>query len=101
MSHPKSNIIHTSLDRTRLAAGLRELANVFRFTPGLVADRLGENWVVPDLFERDVELAWFLVRHAGDAKDAFDDSTREEITYRVLKLSVTLYLLPTYLNQNF
>ena len=91
MSHPKSNIIHTSLDRTRLAAGLRELANVFRFTPGLVADKLGENWVVPDLFERDVELAWFLVRHAGPAKDSFDSTTREEITYKVISMLLFLY----------
>ncbi|KAJ3331560.1 hypothetical protein HDU76_002834 [Blyttiomyces sp. JEL0837] len=70
-------------DRNRIVASLRELANVFRFTPGMVYEKLGDGWLPADMFERDVELAWFLVRHSGVARKLLE-TQKDEITYRTL-----------------
>ncbi|KAJ3194035.1 hypothetical protein HK101_003636 [Irineochytrium annulatum] len=73
-----------SPDRQRIIASLRELANVYRFTPGLIASSLPEGWLPLDLFEQDVELAWFLIRHSGDAKNAFRPEDADEVAKRTL-----------------
>ncbi|ORY49588.1 hypothetical protein BCR33DRAFT_713908 [Rhizoclosmatium globosum] len=72
--------------RNKIAAALRELSNIYRFAPGLVADKLEVGWLPVDLFERDVELAWFLLRHAGDAKSRVvtDAAGYDDVTYRTL-----------------
>ncbi|KAJ1561931.1 hypothetical protein HK405_001721 [Cladochytrium tenue] len=73
-------------DRAAVAASLRELANVYRFSPGLAGDdeaTLGMDWLPLDLFEVDVELAWFLVRHCGAAVPAILKQT-DNVTHKTL-----------------
>ncbi|KAI8612906.1 hypothetical protein BC830DRAFT_524024 [Chytriomyces sp. MP71] len=80
------NISEQEKQRNKIAAALRELSNIYRFAPGLVADRLEVGWLPVDLFERDVELAWFLLRHAGDARQRVvaDASGLDDVTYKTL-----------------
>ncbi|KAJ3414080.1 hypothetical protein HDV05_007114 [Chytridiales sp. JEL 0842] len=82
---PSSEVIWgQQSDRSRIAASIRELANVYRFTPGLIEDNLPERWLPVDIFERDVELGWFLVRHSGKAAAMIPREDWEEISYRTL-----------------
>ncbi|KAJ3118623.1 hypothetical protein HK100_000571, partial [Physocladia obscura] len=79
-----ANLSEQEKRRNKIAAALRELSNIYRFAPGLVAEKLESGWLPVDLFERDVELAWFLLRHAGEAKSrvVFDSDGYDEVTYR-------------------
>ncbi|KAJ3231367.1 hypothetical protein HDU81_003843 [Chytriomyces hyalinus] len=81
-----NNISEQEKQRNKIAAALRELSNIYRFAPGLVAERLEMGWLPVDLFERDVELAWFLLRHAGEARSRVisDFISVDDITYKTL-----------------
>ncbi|KAI9329324.1 hypothetical protein BDR26DRAFT_872623, partial [Obelidium mucronatum] len=72
--------------RNKIAAALRELSNIYRFAPGLVAEKLEVGWLPVDLFERDVELAWFLLRHAGEGRQRVvaDSNGLDDVTFRTL-----------------
>jgi hypothetical protein len=82
-------------DRSRIAASIRELANVYRFTPGMIAHILPKQWLPIDIFERDVELGWFLVRHAGDAVSLIPSSDWEEIAYKVRVFELIFGVYPS------
>ncbi|KAJ3027456.1 UNVERIFIED_CONTAM: hypothetical protein HDU68_003753 [Siphonaria sp. JEL0065] len=81
-----STLSEQEKQRNKIAAALRELSNIYRFAPGLIAEKLEVGWLPVDLFERDVELAWFLLRHAGDARQRVvaDAAGLDDVTYRTL-----------------
>ncbi|KAJ3198476.1 hypothetical protein HDU82_001209, partial [Entophlyctis luteolus] len=82
----KISLSEQEKERNRISAAVRELSNIYRFVPGLVWELLESQWLPVDLFERDVELAWFLFRHAGPAKDkvAPEPGGKDELAYRTL-----------------
>ncbi|KAJ3115334.1 hypothetical protein HDU96_000818 [Phlyctochytrium bullatum] len=71
-------------NRGTIVASLRELCNVYRFTPGLIAASLPAGWLPVGLFEQDVELAWFLIRHSGEAKPAFLEKDADAVALLTL-----------------